>query len=155
MTGVTGAPIPISYLSPLPKIISVPILSHVSASQRPPVLCTPFSGSSIPGTSPLPAHGAARLRSSRSAGAAVGRCRLAPVPAVPSVLVLVPEPGGAACDPCGADSGGAGRTSEGIPPSLPWGACCACHLLSNEFWVQGPTLRTAGTGDRSSSGSNS
>lgn len=47
------------------------------------------------------------------------------------------------------------RTSERISPSLPWGACCACQLLSNEFWVQDLTLRTAGTGDRASFSSRS
>lgn len=121
MTGETGAPIPISHLYPLPK--TIPILPHVSASARPPVVCTPFWRSSIPGSTLSPAHRDCVCAALRCAG--VGRCRLAPVP---PVLVPEPAPGGRLSDLCGADSGGTGTTSEGISPSLPWGACGACHL---------------------------
>lgn len=150
MTGETHSYFPpVSPSQNHPRPYPVPRICKSRAPSSMPRIfgeqqCTPF---------PRTQHtGAAAPLRSRSAGVAVGRCRLA---RRRRCRCWCPNRGERLSDPCGADSGGTGRTFEGISPSLPWGACCSRHLPSNEFWVQGLAPRTAGTGDRASSGSRS
>lgn len=151
MWGHWGDRSPHSYLPPVsdsqshPGLYPVPLICKAKA----PCALHPIFGEQHPGHHPAPSTPGPPDRcappepQSPSGAAASPRCR--------RCRRWCPNRGERLRDPCGADSGGTGRTCEGISPSLPWGACCACHLLSNEFWVQGLTQSTAGTGDRASS----